>query len=192
MGQDKAFLAYDNKPVIQHLADKIAEFCDTIVIVGGKNFEHLETFFSSHSLPCNLKIVYNDHYEKGMFSSVKVGISNLPEKEPFFLQMIDQPFVEPTVYRGLIEFYDPEYFVIQPHSQRDGTMRSGHPILMSYQFGMIVLDYDDEGTLRDVIRQYPKKRKFLLVNNSSIFENLNTRIDYLEKVNRMNNGNTSK
>lgn len=191
MGQDKAFLRFHDKPIIEILVEKLSQFCNTIIIVGGNNFSNLNNFFLDHPLQHMIKIVHNKNFHKGMFSSIRMAVKNLPDESPFFLQMIDQPFVETIIYKQMVESYENDYFVLQPHGLKEGVMRSGHPILINFQFAEVILAHEDIHNLRDIIREYPKKRKFILVQNSTIFDNLNTRKLFLEKVKKVEHGNSN-
>lgn len=191
MGEDKAFLLYKNRPIIDLLVNKISEFCDHIVVVGGKNYQNLNMFFAATPIAAKLDIVYNDHYQEGMFSSIKVGVDALSGNSPFFLQMIDQPFVVPEIYKRLSLEYDPDYLVLQPQALKDGNVRNGHPLLINPNLIETILAEPNTSNLRIVIHRIPEKRNFLLVKNTTIFDNLNTRSLFLEKVKKVEDGDSS-
>ena len=191
MGQDKAFLLYKKQPIIEILLDKLARFSQEIILVGGRNYDNLKEFLESYKHKNKVKLVHNPNYLKGMFSSIKVAIKSLPDSSPFFLQMIDQPFVDEEIYQQLQIDFDPSSYVFQPQAEVNGTIRNGHPIIINHLFTAMILKHDDEYNLRDIIRTIPDKRKFMLVKNTTIFDNLNTREAFIEKVKGIENGDSS-
>jgi len=120
------------------------------------------------------KFIYNQNHEQGMFSSVLKGFDAITGKYPVLLQMVDQPFLPVSVYRQLIEGLDEDNFIFQPYIQRNGKKLAGHPILFSAKFRAFLLANSDKPTLRDVIHLVPERRKFILVEDEEIMQNINT------------------
>jgi molybdenum cofactor cytidylyltransferase len=103
LGKPKQLLSYENKSFIQNIASEaIKADLYPIVIVTGANAEQV-------SLALNKKdeeIVYNEHWQQGMASSIVAGISKMllldDNVEAALIAVCDQPFVTAELLQALI------------------------------------------------------------------------------------------
>ena len=179
MGKDKALLRIENKTHIVLILEKLLPFSEKVYIVLGENLEAIKNEVNTSNFDSEkIKFIYNENHELGMFSSVLKGFGAITGKYPVLLQMVDQPFLPVSVYRQLIESLDEDNYIFQPYIQRNGKKLAGHPILFFKDF---LLSNSDKSTLRDVIYLVSEKRKFILVKNEVILQNINTK-DELNKT----------
>ena len=182
MGKDKALLRIENKTHIVLILEKLLPFSEKVYIVLGENLEAIKNEVNTSNFDSEkIKFIYNENHELGMFSSVLKGFGAITGKYPVLLQMVDQPFLPVSVYRQLIESLDEDNYIFQPYIQRNGKKLAGHPILFSTEFKDFLLSNSDKSTLRDVIYLVSEKRKFILVKNEVILQNINTK-DELNKT----------
>ena len=176
MGRDKALLRIENKTHIVLIIEKLLPFSENVYIVLGENLEAVRNeVITSNLNPEKIKFIYNQNHEQGMFSSVLKGFSAITGKYPVLLQMVDQPFLPVSIYRQLVGGLDEDHFIFQPYIQWNGRKRVGHPILFSTEFRNFLFANSDKPTLRDVIHLVPEKRKFILVEDEEIMQNINTK-----------------
>ncbi len=187
MGHDKALLEYNGDHNILHLIRKIENFSSKIYIVLGDNFDKVKEVVSKNDNINKVNYVFNKKFRQGMFSSIKKGCSALDEKRPFFLHMIDQPFVKPGVYQSLIKSLNDKDLIYQPSYE----MQAGHPLLFLARFKEIILSYPNSANLKIIINKYKKRRKFVNVNSESILHNINTKKEYYKALEGYKNGNSS-
>jgi len=179
MGQEKALLQVGNGTVITRILNNLYPISDSIIIVVSKNFEKIKQHLTGFNLVLdNLHLVVNENAEKGMFTSIKKGLSHARKDLPALLHMIDQPFVPEEIYKKLIDNLDNEHQIFQPSTIVDGLPRAGHPIIFNPQFRDFVISQPDDSNLRELIRQHTSKRKFLEVEDIRILQNLNTIEDF--------------
>jgi len=103
LGKPKQLLSYENKSFIQNIASEaIKADLYPIVIVTGANAEQV-------SLALNKKdeeIVYNEHWQQGMASSIVAGISKMllldDNVKAALIAVCDQPFVTAELLQALI------------------------------------------------------------------------------------------
>jgi molybdenum cofactor cytidylyltransferase len=183
MGSDKALLDIDGNSTIIHIINKLLKFSNHIYIILGNNFDtvkkEVETYFRNSIA---ISFIYNEQHRKGMFSSVQKGFKGVSGKNPVMLQLIDQPFISQNVYEELVAKFDPSNLITQPSFLKNEIKRSGHPILFSPEFKDIVLSYPIDSQLNDVIKDNNERRKFIEVNDESILHNLNTKKEFIEKL----------
>jgi CTP:molybdopterin cytidylyltransferase MocA len=185
MGRDKALLRINNKTHIVLILEKLLPFSECVYIVLGENLEAVKNEMIASNLDSEkIKFIYNQNHEQGMFSSVLKGFGAITGKYPVLLQMVDQPFLSVSLYRQLISALDEDNFVFQPYIKSNGKKLAGHPILFSAEFKDFLLSNSDKPTLRDVIHLVSQKRKFILVEDEEIMQNINTKNELNRIVNK--------
>lgn len=158
VGKNKMILKFLNKPLIYHTVKSMAKVCENVIIVTGKYQEDYQIILKEFK---NIKIVHNELYEQGMFSSVLKGIDNT--NNDIFLIPGDYPLVKEFTYK----------LILQSNGEiRVPTFsgRRGHPIFISKElipllkkegissnlkvfrdkFEVNYIEVDDQGILLDI------------------------------------------
>lgn len=155
----KLTLDFHGKTIIERCLEGMYSFCSQIYVVVGHKYELLESKIKNYP---KVKIIINEKYEDGMFSSIKAGLSCI-KGERFFLIPADYPKVCRETYRKLL---NSKGDIILP--TYDG--KKGHPIIMRssvieeifadndcnnlrefiYKYGFSTLEVGDKGILMDV------------------------------------------
>jgi molybdenum cofactor cytidylyltransferase len=139
-GTFKPALQIGDRSMINRCIEGMDEFCRRIIVVGGHEFERLR-----HLVGANPKVecIENPLFGKGMFSSVKSGLSRVNADRCFVLP-VDIPLVPPAVFRRLLSV---EADVVIPSFQG----RNGHPVCLSKAILPGILSLADESSLRDAL-----------------------------------------
>jgi molybdenum cofactor cytidylyltransferase len=140
-GTFKPALLIGKKSMIERCIEGMYDICQRIVVVGGHEFNQLRSLLEGIA---KIECIENSSYQKGMFTTVKVGLSHLRGDRCFVLP-VDIPFVPPRVYQQLLAL---DADVVVPSFQG----RNGHPACLSRAIIPRVLREPDESSLRDVIR----------------------------------------
>ena len=114
-------------------------------------------------------MVFNKEFEKGMFSSVKTGISKIKTKN-FFLLPGDIPFVKEEVFRELLS---QKGDIIIPVFKG----RKGHPVLINSSLIIEILAEPEDSNLKLFIDK--KGFTTVAVLDESILFDIDTEEDYL-------------
>jgi molybdenum cofactor cytidylyltransferase len=165
----KMELKLEGKAVLQHVIDAFLPVCRNIIIVGGYQIERLFPLTSMYG--DGVKIVFNEEYEKGMFTSVKRGIKEVTASQ-FFLTPGDYPLLTTEVCRQLLEYSGQ---IVKPRYQS----RGGHPILLPYFCVNEILAEGEASNLKLYLDK--KEIKIIEINDESILMDLDTREDF-EKI----------
>ena len=158
VGKNKMTLKFLNKPLLYHTVKSMVNVCENVIVVTGHYQDDYKKFLKEFT---NIKIVHNEKYEQGMFSSVLKGIDNT--KNDIFLIPGDYPLVKEFTYKLIL--------------QNNGEIRvptfngrRGHPIFISKEllpllkkeglssnlkvfrdkFNVNYINVDDEGILFDI------------------------------------------
>ena len=111
MGKPKALLLQDELPFAIVILKKMLLVCDKVVVVLGHNADkikkELQVFINkSDELKLRVKFVTNEHFEKGMFSSLKYGLNVEINSKWFLYHFVDQPGLPEEFYQEFTEQID--------------------------------------------------------------------------------------
>ena len=139
-GLYKMALPLGDKTLIEHAVSSMYGVVDRVIVVGGHNVERIREILLSYS---KVRVVTNEHFRSGMFSSVKEGLRHV-RGSSFFLLPGDYPLVREGTYRRLMNASGD---VIVPTYKG----RKGHPVLIASHLIPRILQTPDTSTLRDFI-----------------------------------------
>jgi len=144
---NKMFLKYKNKEIILHAIESMNTICQKIILVTGHYHQEIDRFFSGYN---NIQVVYNKEYEKGMFSSIKRGVSETTNS--FFIVPGDYPLINEKTYINLLNSTGairvPSY-----------NMRLGHPIYFDKSYKEKILQSDISN-----LKEFRNQHEFSIIN----------------------------
>ncbi len=134
--------------------------------------------------------IENPDYRQGMFSSVRAGVSGLPQGAPFLLLPVDIPLVRPGSVRLLLERQ-----AGHPGRILHPTYRGerGHPPLLPADLRADILAWGGEGGLMGLLARNEERALDIPVADSHILLDMDTdqdvaalseRLDYLDYPDR--------
>lgn len=173
-GTFKMELPFGEKKLIERVIEGMSSSCSRVIVVGGHKIERIIRMTQKYPA---VQVVFNQHYEKGMFSSVQEGVRHL-KGDAFFIMPGDHPLVNQVVYQRLIaalKSSGPEYDVFIPAFKG----RKGHPVLMKKPLAKEIRKEPPPSTLRTVIRRH--RHLLVEVDQEGILLDVDTLEDY-EKV----------
>jgi len=169
MGAFKPLLPYGQSTLIETVVDTALEVSERIIVVVGHRSPDI---INLKRWDARVIFAINEHYEKGMFSSVKVGAA-LVKSPRFFIVLGDQPQISASVYQQLLAAETAD--VIQPSYKG----RHGHPLLLNETVRQAILaadENDPDTNLRNIIDGFPKR--IVKINDPGILIDLDTPEDY--------------
>lgn len=162
----------DHKAVIQLVVEAFLPICTNIFVVGGFEYEKLLPFLEPYG--DKVKLVVNEEFEKGMFSSVKTGVKQV-RSEQFFIIPGDYPLITTDLCSMILSAG--KAFAIPSFNQR-----GGHPILLNSSCITKLLAEDDSENLKSFLKKLPMK--YINVSDDAILYDLDTPEDY-KKLQKM-------
>jgi molybdenum cofactor cytidylyltransferase len=112
MGTAKQLLVYDGKTLLRRAAESgINSGCAPVVVVLGHDEQRMRA--EIENLPVTIAV--NPNWEEGMGTSIHVGIQelqNTPTVEAAVLTLCDQPLVDASLIRKLLDSYQTGKFPI--------------------------------------------------------------------------------
>lgn len=141
-GTFKPALSLGGKPMIERCIEGMRSVCRRIIVVGGYELDHLRLLVKGLD---NIECIQNISYHKGMFTSVKTGLSHVRGERCFVLPA-DIPLVPHRIYERLLLA---EANIVVPSFQG----KNGHPVLCTDAIIPDILREPDESSFRDVLRK---------------------------------------
>lgn len=164
-GTFKPALQIGGRSLIGHCIEGMSDICSRIIVVGGHEFGILRSLVEGIA---KVECVENPLYYRGMFTSVKAGLSQIHGDRCFILP-VDIPLVPPRVYRQLLSV---EADVVIPSFHG----RNGHPVCLSVAILPRILGEPDESSLRDALRSIGFRT--IDVDTEEILTDIDTPEDY--------------
>lgn len=141
-GTFKPALSLGGKSMIERCIEGMRGVCGRIIIVGGHEFGRLRSLVEGVD---DVECIQNISYQKGMFTSVKAGLSRVRGERCFVLPA-DIPLVPSRVYEKLLLA---EADIAIPSFQG----KNGHPVCCTKTVIPDILREPDESSFRDVLRK---------------------------------------
>ena len=150
-----------------------------IVVVAGYQAESI----GQHLSGTKTRVVINEQFREGMFTSIRAGAAVLKDDCPaFFLLPVDIPLVSVGTIDKLLEARAAaESFAIY-HPVYEG--RKGHPPLLTSGLVESLLAYQGEGGMRGFLRQHSHKARLVEVDDPHIHHDVDTKKE-LERLQRL-------
>ena len=143
-----------------------------IYVVVGHRHEEIEDALKDE----NVTVVYNEAYDKGMFSSIQKGIGAIDERvRAFYMNPVDIPLINVQSLERLFEAYARvEKGVIYPTF----LGRKGHPPLIDMKYKEHILSSDGEGGLKRVLEAFNEDAYYVSVSDQAVLMDMDTQEDY--------------
>ena len=154
LGRPKQLVQWEGKTLIRRAVEALIDAgCDPVVVVLGAEIEQSREELGG----LNVDVFENPDWERGMSSSIRVGIGHFlaapPSPEAVLITLCDQPFVTSDKLRTLIDRFAAGHMPIiaaEYHNVR------GVPALFSAALFRELATLDGDRGARDLIRSHPE------------------------------------
>jgi len=151
MGQNKLFLSWNRKALIDNILDAVAAagIDEQVIVLWYKPELVIEASKRLHTM----KIAVNEDYEQGMASSFQRGLQVLPNVDAAFLILGDEPIFDPCILRDMVQQMDNsrgKALIVSPIHKG----KKGHPLLFHGQLFEEILNLKSSQTMREIVHRY--------------------------------------
>jgi molybdenum cofactor cytidylyltransferase len=173
MGQPKQLLPFGDKTMLECVIDAFVTPCvDEIRVVLGYKADDIAAKIAR--TPC--KIVKNNRYPLGMFTSMQAGLRDLPKKTKIvMLAICDQPRLKRETVETLIEKFEKGRHKILIPSYNG---RQGHPPLLRAEYAKEILAMDESMTLKHFYAEHADDIERLAVEDEGVLIDIDDRETY--------------
>ena len=134
-GENKLTKEINGIPLIERTIKNIlASAVDELIIVLGHEKNLLKSIIGINK---KIKFTYNKDFEKGMSSSIKVGLNEISKKsQAFFISLGDMPNINQNIYNKLIKSMNGYNKKLKPIHKKEIIIptfegQEGNPVLFS-------------------------------------------------------------
>ncbi|MCB2307426.1 nucleotidyltransferase family protein [Clostridium estertheticum] len=184
MGEFKPLLKIDGKTMIEHSVDSMLySGVNQVIVVLGYRGEEIEVLLKSKYDTSRLVFTHNLKYaETDMLASVKIGIASLNKCDAFYLLPGDMPAIDTKTFLEVKEtMVKSNAMIVFPTI--DGHRK--HPPLVSQSCINYILQFQNEGGLREVWKFFENEIKTAPVDDYGCTIDADTKADYHKIVNYM-------
>jgi CTP:molybdopterin cytidylyltransferase MocA len=181
MGEFKPLMNLVGKTSIERCISLFQKFGmkDIVVVTGHLNDkveEKIKDIKANEKQKNNVRIVKNNRYSEGMFSSIKTGLKILsPDIDAFFLLPVDIPSVKESTVKKMMERYeDIDDGILFPTFNKE----TGHPTIISCSLLDEILSKNPEGGLRDILNGHKDKWYYEELADRGILLDMDTKEDF--------------
>lgn len=173
MRQPKQLLPFGGKTMLECVIDAFrSPRVDEIRVVLGYMADEIAAKIA-HT-PC--KIVRNDRYQQGMFTSMQAGLRRLPKKARIvMIAVCDQPRLKRETVEMLIQKFETERHKILIPSYNG---RQGHPPLLRAEYAKDILAMDESMTLKHFYAEHADDIARLVVEDEGVLIDIDDRETY--------------
>ena len=171
-GENKLIKKIKGVPLIKLTVKNILDSSiDKLIIVLGYQKEIVKKVIDNSE---KIEFVINENFESGMASSIKVGLSSLPEKtDAFFICLGDMPMVNKNILNLLINSQNNKEIIVPNYNNK-----KGNPILFSKTMKDKIMNIDGDLGAKKIIKLNKDKVLNIKINDQSIIKNFNTLSDF--------------
>jgi molybdenum cofactor cytidylyltransferase len=162
--------------VLEQTISKFEGLCSRVIVVAGFKAEliqeEVEKICNKNGYSFQIKFVYNENFNQGMFHSIQKGCSEV-NAPTFFITPGDCPLVKKETVQLLAE---QKGNLVIPSFHYKG----GHPIKLSSEVKQKILETNPESNLRAVLNGFEKK--YMNVDDPGVLMDVDTLEDYQKAI----------
>lgn len=176
----KMTLPLGRMTVLEQTISKFGGICSKVIVVAGFQAElikaEIEKISNKNTYLFQIKFVYNEKFNQGMFSSIQKGCNEV-KANSFFITPGDCPLVKKETIQLLAEHKGD---VVIPSFHYKG----GHPIKLSKVVKQKILETDPESNLRVVLNGF--KKEYINVDDPGVIMDIDTKENYQQALDYYN------
>ena len=173
MGRLKQLLPFgpDDTPLIVLVARRVRARIERVIVVLGHGAGEISPLLRD----CDVEVVINEHYRRGMVTSVQCGIRAAGDARGYLICLGDQPGVS----EGALSL-----IVREAQQLRRGIAvpvcagRRGHPIYLTHHFRAEILELPHDVGLNTVTGRYGEVTRQIPVADDGVLIDVDTPRDY--------------
>ena len=175
MGREKLLLPYKNKPLVQHIIEKVSacDFSSSIIIAKDRQILNL-------AAKNGLKTIENNSAFLGQCQAIKLGIINSPKAQGYMFFTADQPLIDVETIKLLMNIFEKNHdSIIVPRFKE----RKGSPVIFPLKYVNELLKLEGDKGGRKIISKHREHVIFVDVNDENSLMDIDIWEDYEKIIN---------
>lgn len=166
-GGSKLSRIISGKPMLEHVINAVKNSkVDEILVITGFEREFGEYLAKKYGI----KSYHNAFYKIGMSTSLKLGVSKIPDEFSAFLVFLgDMPYIKTSTINAIVDAYKTSNSRIIVPVFND---KSGHPVLLSCLFKEEIFEIDGDIGAREIVKKHEEEIKYVSVDDEGIIKDI--------------------
>ena len=184
--ENKLLKEIDGISILQYsIKNILGSAIDELIIVLGHEKEIVEKTIEKNK---KIKLIYNENYKNGIFTSIKTGLKSISKKtEAFFLCLGDMPNVNQNIYNKIIKSRDTYNKKLKPNLRREIIIPSyenkqGNPILFSKFMKNEIIKIKNDDEIKKIIELNKEKILNVPIKSDGVILDFDTQNDFVLKI----------
>ena len=161
---------FDHTPILMVSAKKLVSALPGSVVVINKSLKN----YTIELEQLGLRVVINEHTEKGMGSSIACGIRLCSDASGWLIALADMPYIRTETFTLLVNKINETVGIVAPHYEG----QRGHPVGFHYRFKHELLALSDDVGAREIIKQHHEQLELLPTDDRGVIQD----VDYKEDL----------
>jgi molybdenum cofactor cytidylyltransferase len=177
MGQPKQLLPFGGKTMLECVIDafRLPRIDQVRVVLGYKADE-----IAAKIAHAGTRVVRNDRYRQGMFTSIQAGLRRLPRNTKIvMIAVCDQPRLKRETVEALLSTFERDRHKILIPSYNG---RQGHPPLLRAGYVREILAMDESMTLKHFYAKHADDIARLVVDDEGVLIDIDDPITYCRQL----------
>lgn len=184
--ENKLLKKIDGISILQYsIKNILGSAIDELIIVLGHEKEIVEKTIEKNK---KIKLIYNENYKNGIFTSIKTGLKSISKKtEAFFLCFGDMPNVNQNIYNKIIKSRDKYNKKLKSNLRKEIIMPSyenkqGNPILFSKFMKNEIMKIKNDDEIKKIIELNKEKILNVPIKSDGVILDFDTQNDFVLKI----------
>ena len=184
--ENKLLKKIDGISILQYsIKNILGSTIDELIIVLGHEKEIVEKTIEKNK---KIKLIYNENYKNGIFTSIKTGLKSISKKtEAFFLCFGDMPNVNQNIYNKIIKSRDKYNKKLKSNLRKEIIMPSyenkqGNPILFSKFMKNEIMKIKNDDEIKKIIELNKEKILNVPIKSDGVILDFDTQNDFVLKI----------
>jgi molybdenum cofactor cytidylyltransferase len=170
-GPNKMLLPFRDKPMVRWAADAAStSSADRVVLVTGRDGDAVWQAAAS----ARIERVHNSTPERGLASSLQIGLAALSETDAIAVLLGDMPLVDSALLDKLFSHWRDGAYALAP--AHEGTI--GNPVILSAEAARDCMTLDGDSGARKLINARISDVVCVEVSNAAIFADVDSAPDF--------------
>jgi len=184
--ENKLLKKIDGISILQYsIKNILGSAIDELIIVLGHEKEIVEKTIEKNK---KIKLIYNENYKNGIFTSIKTGLKSISKKtEAFFLCFGDMPNVNQNIYNKIIKSRDKCNKKLKPNLRKEIIIPSyenkqGNPILFSKFMKNEIMKIKNDDEIKKIIELNKEKILNVPIKSDGVILDFDTQSDFMLSI----------
>jgi len=137
--------------------------------------------YSEQLTHLGLRVVVNEHAERGMGSSIACGVLASQDAPGWLIALADMPYIKTETIARLADKLGNSTGIVAPLLDQQGHQQRGHPVGFSRRYKDELLALEDDVGARDVIADHASELELVPTEDAGVTVDVDEAVDIINE-----------